>query len=99
MNLAIIPARGGSKRIPKKNIKKFFGRPIITYSIELALKSGLFDKVVVSTDCSEIAEVASKYGALVPFTRPPELSDEFTGTNEVVKHCIKFYREKGQDFD
>ena len=69
MNVAIIPARGGSKRIPKKNIKNFLGKPIIAYSIEAAINSNLFDKVIVSTDSSEIADIAVKYGAEVPFIR------------------------------
>ena len=88
MKLCIIPARGGSKRIPKKNIKDFLGKPIIAYSIETALKSKLFGKVIVSTDDEEIAKVAREYGAEVPFVRPKELSDDFTGTNDVVKHAI-----------
>ena len=70
MNIAIIPARGGSKRIPRKNIKLFHGRPIISYSIEVALKSGLFEKVIVSTDDEEIKSISEKYGAIVPFKRP-----------------------------
>ena len=76
MNVAIIPARGGSKRLPGKNIKNFFSKPIISYSIEAALSSKLFDQVVVTTDSEEIAEVAREYGATVPFMRPPELSDD-----------------------
>ena len=71
-NIAIIPARGGSKRIPRKNIKPFMGKPIIAYSIEAALQSGLFDEVMVSTDDEEIAEIACKYGAQVPFMRSAE---------------------------
>jgi len=90
MNIAIIPARGGSKRIPKKNIKNFLGRPIIAYPIETAINSKLFDKVIVSTDDEEIAKVAEKYGAEAPFVRPPELSDDFTGVNDVIKHTINW---------
>lgn len=88
MNIAIIPARGGSKRIPRKNIKHFYGKPIIAYSIEAAQKSGLFEKIIVSTDDEEIASVAKHYGADVPFMRPHELSDDFTGTIPVIKHAI-----------
>jgi len=97
--IAIIPARGGSKRIPKKNIKLFLGKPLIAYSIETALKSELFEKVVVSTDIEEIASIAKKYGAEVPFARPKELSDDFTGTGEVITHAINFLKEKGEEFD
>lgn len=89
MNIAVIPARGGSKRIPRKNIKSFLGKPIISYSINTALQSGLFDEIIVSTDDAEIAEIAIKYGASVPFIRPQKLSDDYTGTNEVVAHAIK----------
>lgn len=89
MNLAIIPARGGSKRIPRKNIKLFHGKPIIAYSIEAALASGCFDKVIVSTDDQEIADVALSYGAEIPFLRSVELSDDFTGTNAVVADAIR----------
>ncbi|MBU3071027.1 pseudaminic acid cytidylyltransferase [Aestuariicella sp. G3-2] len=90
MRLAIIPARGGSKRIPRKNIKIFCGKPMIAWSIEAALKSGCFDKVVVSTDDTEISEVAREYGANVPFVRPAELSDDYTGTIPVVRHAIEW---------
>ena len=93
MNIAVIPARGGSKRIPKKNIKEFMGKPIIAYSIEAALQSQLFDEVIVSTDDEEIADVAKKYGASVPFMRPDELSDDFTGTTPVVQHAANWYAE------
>lgn len=97
--IAIIPARGGSKRIPRKNIKIFFGKPLIAYSIEVALKSKLFDKVIVSTDDEEIAKVAKEYGAEVPFIRPKELSDDFTGTGAVVSHAIKYLKDSGCEFD
>ena len=90
MNICIIPARGGSKRIPHKNIKKFNGKPIIAYSIEAAIKSKCFDEVVVSTDDDQIAEVAKNYGASVPFVRPKKLSNDFTETLPVIKHAIKF---------
>ncbi|MDU9048380.1 MAG: pseudaminic acid cytidylyltransferase [Candidatus Electrothrix sp. Rat3] len=88
MNLAVIPARGGSKRIPRKNIKAFAGKPIIAYSIEAALRSELFQDVVVSTDDSEIADIAKQFGASVPFMRPPELADDYAGTLEVIAHAI-----------
>ena len=89
--LCIIPARGGSKRIPRKNIKKFCGKPIIAYSIEAALKSNLFDEVMVSTDDKEIKEVALKYGATVPFMRSNQNSDDFSGTVDVIIEVIKNY--------
>lgn len=89
MNIAIIPARGGSKRIPRKNIKLFHGKPIIAYSIEAAKNSNCFDRVVVSTDDNEIANVAKHYGAEVPFIRSKDLSDDFTGTSAVVADSLK----------
>lgn len=97
--VAIIPARGGSKRIPKKNIKNFHGKPLIAYSIEVALKSKLFDKVVVSTDDEEIAKIAKEFGAEVPFLRPKELSDDFTGTGAVINHAINFLKAQGEKID
>ncbi|WP_421510721.1 pseudaminic acid cytidylyltransferase [Enterobacter sp. JS8-1] len=87
MNVAIIPARGGSKRIPRKNIKEFCGKPMIAWSIEAAQKSGVFDRIIVSTDDEEIAEVARQYGAEVPFMRPEELSNDFAGTIPVIRHA------------
>ncbi|MEV9529127.1 pseudaminic acid cytidylyltransferase, partial [Aliarcobacter butzleri] len=98
-SVAIIPARGGSKRIPKKNIKNFHGKPLIAYSIEVALKSKLFDKVVVSTDDEEIGKIAKEFGAEVPFLRPKELSDDFTGTGAVINHAINFLKEQGENID
>ena len=92
MNVAIIPARGGSKRIPKKNIKLFAGKPLISYSIAAALKCGLFDKVAVSTDSPEIAELARSFGAETPFMRPPELSGDFTPNQEVLSHAYDFMK-------
>jgi N-acylneuraminate cytidylyltransferase len=89
MRIALIPARGGSKRIPRKNIRTFAGRPMIAHSIAAATKSGLFDRIVVSTDDEEIAGVARSFGAEVPFVRPPELSDDHTGTTHVVAHAIQ----------
>ena len=99
MNLAVIPARGGSKRIPRKNIKDFLGKPLIAYSIETAIDSNLFDKIIVSTDDEEVAQVSKQYGAEVPFVRPKELSDDFTGTNDVVKHAINWFLEQGAQVD
>lgn len=95
MKLCVIPARGGSKRIPRKNIKLFCGKPMIAWSIEAALQSGCFDQVVVSTDDFEIAEVALKFGAQVPFTRPAALSDDHTGTTAVVAHAISWFKAQG----
>lgn len=99
MRLAVIPARGGSKRIPRKNIRPFLGKPIVAYSIAAARESGLFDKIIVSTDDEEIAAVARTWGADVPFVRPKDLSDDFTGTNAVVRHAIKWFRDNGQNPD
>lgn len=96
MKLAIIPARGGSKRIPRKNIKLFCEKPMIAWSIEAALQSGCFDQVIVSTDDEEIAEVARHYGATVPFMRPAELSDDHTGTIPVIRHAIEWFNAQGQ---
>ncbi len=89
MIVAIIPARGGSRRIPQKNIKPFLGQPMIAYSINAARETGLFDKIVVSTDSDEIATISKKYGAEVPFIRPPALSDDHIGTDPVVLHALK----------
>lgn len=97
MKLAVIPARGGSKRIPRKNIKMFCGKPMIAWSIEAALQSGCFDKVIVSTDDEEIAEVARQYGASVPFMRPAELSDDYTGTIPVIQQAIEWCKANGFD--
>lgn len=95
MKLAIIPARGGSKRIPRKNIKPFSGKPMIAWSIEAALKSGCFDQVVVSTDDQEIAETARAYGALTPFIRPQELADDHTPTAAVIRHAVEWFKHNG----
>ncbi len=97
--LCIIPARGGSKRIPRKNIKPFMGRPMIGYSIAAARQSGLFDRIVVSTDDAEIAGVARDCGAETPFMRPTELADDHAGTGAVIVHAINWFREQGQSFD
>jgi len=99
MRLAVIPARGGSKRIPRKNIRNFYGKPVIAWSIEAARKSACFDCIVVSTDDQEIAEIAKKYGAEVPFIRIPELSDDYVGTTPVVAHTLKWLIEKGENFE
>ncbi len=96
MRVAVIPARGGSKRIPRKNIKAFCGKPMIAWSIEAALASECFDAVVVSTDDAEIAEVAKSYGASVPFVRPPELADDHTGTIPVIAHAVQWFIDSGQ---
>jgi N-acylneuraminate cytidylyltransferase len=97
MKLAVIPARGGSKRIPRKNIKDFSGKPMIAWSIETALACGLFDKVIVSTDDAEIGDVASRLGAEVPFVRPAELSNDHTGTTEVIGHATQWALGQGHD--
>jgi N-acylneuraminate cytidylyltransferase len=95
LKLAVIPARGGSKRIPRKNIREFCGLPMVTWSIRAALGSGSFEHVVVSTDDEEIAQVARDAGAEVPFMRPHELSGDFTPTNEVVTHAVGFFEDAG----
>lgn len=97
MRLAIIPARGGSKRIPRKNIKPFCGKPMIAWSIEVARQSGCFDRIVISTDDEEIAQVARRNGADVPFMRPPELSDDHTGTIPVIAHAIEWFNARGNE--
>lgn len=96
MKLCIIPARGGSKRISHKNIKNFCCQPIIAYSIQAAQKSELFDRIIVSTDDEEIAAISKQYGAEIPFLRPKELADDYTGTNAVVKHALKWFRDHGE---
>ena len=96
--VCIIPARGGSKRIPKKNIKNFLGKPLISYSIKKAIESGLFAKVVVSTDDLNIAKIAKEYGAEVPFIRPDNLSDDFIGTGAVVEHALKILQDNGEEY-
>ena len=97
--LAIITARGGSKRIPRKNIKEFLGKPIICYSIEAALASGIFDEVMVSTDDDEIASIAKNAGAKVPFMRSKETSNDFATTNAVILEVLKEYQKRGMEFD
>lgn len=97
--IAIIPARGGSKRIPRKNIKDFLGKPIIAYSIEAALKSNLFDEIMVSTDDEEIAEIARKYGASIPFMRSKLNSNDFATTADVLKEVLNEYKKLEKEFD
>ena len=98
-NLCIIPARGGSKRIPRKNIKQFQGKPIMAYSIEAALKSGLFDEVMVSTDDEEFSVVAKKYGASVPFLRSAATANDYATTVDVLIEVVDTYRKQGKEFD
>ena len=98
-NLCIIPARGGSKRIPRKNIKPFMGKPIIAYSIEAALESGLFDEVMVSTDDAAFAEVAKLYGASVPFMRSEKTANDYATLSDVIDEVVQMYKDNGKDFD
>ena len=98
-NICIIPARGGSKRIPRKNVKEFLGKPIIAYSIEAALKSGLFDEVMVSTDDQEIAAIAKQYGASVPFMRSAETANDYASTEDVLQEVLREYKVLGREFD
>lgn len=99
MKLAVIPARGGSKRIPRKNVKPFAGKPMIAYAIDAARASGVFDRIIVSTDDTEIAEIARAAGAEIPFMRPPELADDHTATREVIAHAIEAGRALGWAVD
>ncbi len=92
----MIPARGGSKRIPRKNIRDFCGKPMIAWSIDAAIRSGCFDRVIVSTDDSEIADLAVLYGAEAPFIRPPELSDDYAGTIAVIAHATQWQAKHGK---
>lgn len=98
-NLAIITARGGSKRIPRKNIKDFCGKPILCYSIIAALDAGVFDEVMVSTDDEEIAEIAKKAGASVPFFRSEQTANDYASTDDVIMEVITEYQKRGEDFD
>lgn len=99
MNIAIIPARGGSKRIPRKNIREFGGKPMIAWPIAAAAQSGLFEHVIVSTDDEEIAGIARAAGAEVPFVRPPELSDDHAGTSDVVAHALGWAQGEGLEVE
>jgi pseudaminic acid cytidylyltransferase len=99
VKVAIIPARGGSKRILGKNIKDFFGKPVIAYSIEAAMASGCFDKIIVSTDDEQIASVAKACGAEVPFIRPSDIADDFATTGQVLKHAVQWCQTQGFQLD
>lgn len=96
MKVAVIPARGGSKRIPRKNIREFVGKPMIAHSIACALESNLFERVLVSTDDPQIAQVAADFGAEVPFMRPASLADDYSGTTEVIAHAVEWLQADGQ---
>ena len=98
-SVAIITARGGSKRIPRKNIKDFLGKPIIAYSIEAAISSGVFDTVMVSTDDEEIAEISRKFGAEIPFLRSEKTSNDFATTADVISEVLDSYKKTGKEFD
>ena len=98
-HLAVIPARGNSKRIPYKNIRDFHGKPIISWVVEKAINSLHFSRIIVSTDSNEIAGIANKSGAETPFLRPANISDDFSSVFEVIKHAIKFFNEKNIYFD
>lgn len=96
MKIAIIPARGGSKRIPRKNIRQFLGKPMLAWSIAAARHSGCFDRIIVSTDDNEVAETALAYNAEIPFIRPKHLSDDYTGTIPVIAHAIRWLEDHGE---
>ena len=97
--IAIITARGGSKRIPRKNIREFCGRPILAYSVEAAVASGVFEHVMVSTDDEEIAEIAKKYGAEVPFFRSEKTANDYATTSDVLLEVLEEYEKRGEQFD
>ncbi len=97
--LAVIPARGGSKGVPGKNIRDLEGKPLLSYTIRAALESGIFSRIIVSTDDNDIADVARAYGAEVPFVRPGNLSDDHASSDDVVRHCIEYCRKEGNNFD
>jgi pseudaminic acid cytidylyltransferase len=99
MNLCVIPARGGSKRIPRKNIRPFAGKPMVAYAIQVAQDSRLFGRIIVSTDDQEVAKVSQDYGAEVPFKRPADLADDNTPTVPVIAHAIKNLQQKGNQFE
>ncbi|QHQ34600.1 pseudaminic acid cytidylyltransferase [Algicella marina] len=99
MNWAVIPARGGSKRVPRKNIRSFCGKPMIAWVIEALHKAGCFADIAVSTDSEEIADVARSYGVTVPFMRPDDLSDDMTGTTDVIAHAVAWARGQGREYD
>jgi pseudaminic acid cytidylyltransferase len=97
--VAVIPARGGSERIPHKNIKPFCGKPMIAYSIEAAKNAGIFDRIIVSTDSEKIASTAKEFGSEIPFMRPGNLADNYTGTDAVILHALKWLMEDGDKID
>lgn len=97
--IAVITARGGSKRIPRKNIREFCGKPILAYSVEAAVESGVFDHVMVSTDDREIADIAKKYGAEVPFFRSEKTADDYASTSDVLLEVLEEYEKRGEQFD
>ena len=99
MRVAIIPARGGSKRIPRKNIKYFFGKPMLAWSIEAAIKSRCFDQIICTTDDDEIANIAQEYGAETPFVRPKDLSDDHIGTIPVIAHAVEYLQSNGNKIE
>ena len=99
MNIAIIPARGSSKRLPGKNIRSFSGKPIIQYSIDAALESGLFSRVIVSTDSEDIAKIAIECGAEIPFTRPPEIADDITPIASVIHHALTHFKQENISYE
>ena len=94
--VAVIPARGGSQRIPRKNIRLLDGKPLMAYSIETAIHSGLFDRIIVSTDDNDIAQIARSFGAETPFLRPADLADHMTGTTPVMQHALRYLIDNGQ---
>ncbi|MCM1025725.1 MAG: pseudaminic acid cytidylyltransferase [Roseburia sp.] len=98
-SVAIITARGGSKRIPRKNVREFCGKPVMAYSVEAAVKSGLFDEIMISTDDGEIAEIGRQYGAKVPFYRSAETANDFATTSDVLLEVIGEYEKRGEHFD
>ena len=98
-SIAIITARGGSKRIPKKNIKEFFGKPMLSYAINACKNTGIFSEIMVSTDCGEIADVALNYGAQVPFMRSPKTADDFATTYDVLEEVLINYKKRDREFD
>lgn len=97
--VAVIPARGGSKRIPRKNIRDFCGKPMIAWPIEAAMESGCFDRIIVSTDDREISELAMELGAEVPFVRPAELSNDYAGTLPVIRHAVDWLQRNGEQIE
>lgn len=97
--LAVIPARGGSKGVPHKNIKDLAGKPLIAYTIEAALNSNVFEKVIVSTDNKEIAEISKKCGAEVPFIRPDDISGDLISSDDVILHALDYFKRNGEEFD